>query len=333
VIYGPQPAPTLIDLVNENRLDEAQRTTNEAQAKGLDSTDLRFEIYLLAFLRHDLEGMARELTWATGRQGAEDIIAAGANTAAYFGKLRTARDLSRQAIDSATRTHNGELAAIYATVSALREALLGNTADARRQVAIALKHTPERYTEYRAALVLAYAGDVSRAGGMIDDMAKRFPQDTLVQSVYLPVLRAKLALSRKPSQAVEDLQPATAYEWGTGGLYSIYVRGEAYLAAHRGVDAAAEFQKILDHPGLVINNPIGALARLNLGRAYALEGGVGVGAGFAAPRAGNPRGVSPSADALAKARSAYQDFFTLWKDADPDVPILKQAQSEYAELR
>jgi hypothetical protein len=161
-----------------------------------------------------------------------------------------------------------------------------------------------------AALALAIAGDTVRAETLADDLEKRFPEHTIVQSYYLPTLRAQLALSRSdPSRAIEVLQAAAPYELSSSGaLYPVYVRGKAYLAAHQGADAAAQFQKILDHRGIVVNDPIGALARLQLGRAYTV-----------------------SVDS-AKAKTAYQDFLTLWKDADPDIPILKQAKAEFATL-
>jgi predicted Zn-dependent protease len=171
--------------------------------------------------------------------------------------------------------------------------------------------------QYGAALALALAGDMSRANVLADDLDKRFPEDTLVQFNYLPTTRAQLALIRKDySSAIDTLQTAASYELGvqanigfTGALYPVYVRGQAGLAAHQGNEAAAEFQKILDHRGIVLNEPIGALAHLQLGRAYAMQGDT------------------------TKARAAYQDFLTLWKDADPDIPILKQAKAEYAKLQ
>jgi eukaryotic-like serine/threonine-protein kinase len=170
--------------------------------------------------------------------------------------------------------------------------------------------------QFSAALGFAYAGDYKQAQALADDLDKRFPESTVVQINFLPTLRAKLSLSRgDPSGAIEKLTAAAPYELGRCGnyewtvLYAIYVRGEAYLAAHQGREAAAEFQKVLDHRGIVLNSPLGALAQLQIGRAYAMQG------------------------ETAKAKVAYQDFLTLWKDADPDIPVLVAAKSEYAKLQ
>jgi len=203
-------------------------------------------------------------------------------------------------------------------VSALREALFDNAGRSGQRVEAAKKLSTGRDINYGVALALAYAGDTSRAQASADDLGKRFPEDTVVQFNYLPTLRAKLALMRSnPQQALDILRAAAPYELGLPALgfynwpnlYPVYVRGEAYLAAHQGREAAAEFQQILDHRGIVLNEPIGALAHLQLGRAYALQGNT------------------------EKARIAYHDFLTLWKDADPDIPILKQAKAEYAKLQ
>jgi hypothetical protein len=208
----------------------------------------------------------------------------------------------------------------------LREALFGNAVKAHQQLALAKEQPVTRdsidlivaQNDYAVALALAYAGDVTRARALTEDLHKRFSGDTVMQVNYLPTLRAKLALLRSnPQQALDALKVAAPYELGLPAfgfynwpsLYPVYVRGEAYLAAHDGKASVAEFQKILDHRGIVLNEPIGALARLQLGRAYAMLGDSG------------------------KARAAYQDFLTLWKDADPDIPILKQAKTEYAKLQ
>jgi tetratricopeptide (TPR) repeat protein len=211
-------------------------------------------------------------------------------------------------------------------VSALREALFGNADKAHQQAALAKAHPTGRdsidlivaQNDYAMALTLAYAGDANRAQALADDLNKRFPEDTVMQVNYLPTLRAKLALSySRPQEALDILRAAAPYELGLPAfgfynwpnMYPVYVRGEAYLAVQKGKEAATEFQKVLDHRGIVLNEPIGALAHLQLGRAYALQGDT------------------------AKARAAYQDFLTLWKDADPDIPILQQARAECAKLR
>jgi tetratricopeptide (TPR) repeat protein len=225
----------------------------------------------------------------------------------------------QRAISLALQIGHREKAALYETAAAACEAHFGNGAAAKRRALAALKIGTGRDVEYAAAFAFAVAGDSSGAQTLADDLGKRFPEDTPVQFEYLPTLGALLALARnEPLKAIELLQPALAYDFalpGTafaanfGGLYPAYVRGEAYLAAHQGVEAAAEFQKILDHRGVVGADPVGALAHLQLGRAFALLGD------------------------KTKAKTAYQDFLTLWKDADPDIPILQQAKVEYAELR
>ncbi|MFY9530274.1 MAG: protein kinase, partial [Candidatus Acidiferrales bacterium] len=304
--------------LNLNRLEEARATAEEAQAKQLDSPILRVGLYQLAFLQNDAAGMAQQLTWAAGKSGVEDVLLAlEADTAAYSGRLGEARDFSRRAAASAERAEEKETAASYEADAALREAFFGNAAEARQRAAAALGLSTGRDVKHGAALALALAGDAARAQALGDDLAKRFPEDTVVQFNYLPTLHAQLALRRNDaSNAIEALQASAPYELGDPteafnfvSLYPVYVRGEAYLAAHRGSEAAAEFQKILDHRGVVFNEPIGALAHLELGRSYTLQGDTG------------------------KARAAYQDFLTLWKDADPNIPILVVAKSEYAKLK
>jgi eukaryotic-like serine/threonine-protein kinase len=300
-----------------NRLDEARATAADAQAKKLDSPYLRFCLYQLAFLQNDAAVMAQQVTWASGKSGWEDVLAAEeADSAAYFGRLAKARELSRRAVASAERAEEKETAASYEADVALREALFGNAAEARQRAATALRLSIGRDVQYEAALAFALAGDAARAEALADDLAKRFPEDTLVQFNYLPTIHAQGVLLRMDhSKAIEVLQLAASYELGTPtdrvspALYPVYVRGEAYLTAHQGSEAAAEFQKILDHPGVVINEPIGALAHLGLARAYAMQGDT------------------------SKAKAAYQDFLTLWKDADPDIPILIAAKAEYAKLK
>jgi predicted Zn-dependent protease len=221
--------------------------------------------------------------------------------------------MSRKAVDLAQQAQ-AETAALYQAAAAVREALFGNVAEARRSAAAALQLSKGRDVEYGAAFAMALTGDSSRALTLANDLEKRFPENTSVRSTYLPVLRALLG----PANATETLQAAAPYELGVplcwfngtfGALYPVYVRGEAFLAAHQGAQAASEFQKILDHRGIVASDPIGALAHLQLGRAYAVSGD------------------------RVKAKAAYQDFLTLWKDADPDIPILQQAQAEYAKLQ
>ena len=301
-----------------NRLDEARATGEEAQAKSLDSPYLHINLYALSFLQNDAAGMAQQVAWAAGKPGVEDALLAGeADTAAYSGRLAKARGFSRQAMASAERAGEKETAAGYEADAAVREALFGNEAEARQRAAAVLALSTGRDVQYGAALALALAGDAHRAQALADDLGKRFPGDTIVQFNYLPTIRAQFALERNDtSRAIEALQAATPYELGlpgtgsfTPGLYSVYVRGDAYLAGHQGIEAATEFQKILGHRGVVQNESIGALAHLGLARAYVLQRDTG------------------------KASAAYQDFLTLWKDGDPDIPILKQAKAEYAKLQ
>jgi len=295
-----------------NQLEQARIAAQEAQAKNLDSPDLHFTSYAFAFVRNDPGGMAREVAWAAGKLGMEDVIIAdAAGTAAYHGQFGKARDLSRHAIASAERAGKKETTASYEAEGALSEALVGNTGQVRNFAARALANSTDRTVQFAAALALAIAGDTARAQALTLDMGKRFPQDTIVRFNYLPTLEGQLALNqRNPYQAIEALHVAVPYELSqVGALYPAYVRGEAYLAADRGGQAAAEFQKILDHRPIVLWRTIGALAHLGLGRAYALQGDT------------------------ARARTAYEDFLTLWKDADPDIRILKQGKAEYAKLK
>ena len=303
--------------LNLNRLEDARATAEEAQAKKFDSPTLHILMYQLAFLRNDAPRMAQEAAWAEGKPGVEDVLLVyEADTAAYSGQLQAARKLSRRAVASAERAEEKEEAATYEANVALREGLFGTTGEARQQAAAALGLSTGRDVQYQAALALASAQDATRAQPLADDLGKRLPEDTIVQFNYLPTTRAQIDLIHNDfARAVETLQPAAPYELGSPhgvillALYPVYVRGEAYLAVHQGSEAAVEFQKILDHRGIVLNEPIGALAHLQLGRAYAMEGDT------------------------AKARVAYQDFLTLWKDADSDIPILKQAKAEYAKLQ
>ena len=312
MMSGMGYAVLVYEYIELNRLEEARFTAKEAQAKNLDSPDLRLDLYALAFLQNDKEGMTKQVDWAAGKPGIEDILLSfEANTAAYSGRLRKAREFSRWAVDSAERAEEKEVAASHEADAAVREALFGNATEARQRAAGVLALSTGRDVEYAAALALALAGDVGRARTLADDLAKRFPEDTFVWFGYLPTIHAQLALDRNDaSKATEALQAAAPYELGYSfALYPAYVRGAAYLAGQHGSEAAVEFQKILDHRGIVGNSPISALALLQIGRAYAMQGDT------------------------AKARTAYQDFLTLWKDADPDVPILKEAKAEYAKLK
>jgi eukaryotic-like serine/threonine-protein kinase len=307
----------LSSYVQVNRLDEARAAAKEAQAHNLDNPSIHLNLYLIDFLQHDAAGMEREAAGLMGKPGFEDsMLGAESDTAAYSGQFAKARELTRRASESAQRADEKETAAAYEAEGAAREALVGNISQAKQQGQTALTLSPGRDVEAVSAVALGLAGEAAQATRLADDLAKRFPEDTIVRLEYLPMIHASVALQgRSAAKAIEALAPAAPYELGSPAqaiafaLYPVYLRGEAYLAAHQGNAAAAEFQKILDHAGVVQNEPIGALAHLGIGRAYAL-----------------------SRDA-AKARSKYQDFLTLWKDADPDIPILKQAKAEYAKLQ
>jgi eukaryotic-like serine/threonine-protein kinase len=301
------------------RLPEAEHALQRASRRNLEIPNFLFARYEMAFLKGDEAGMEREVALAQGKSGVEDEISAEEACAlAYSGHLQDARRMSRRAVDLAQQAGQRERAALFEAGTALREAFLGNAPAAKRSAAAALELSNDRGVEYGAAFALALAGDSVRSRTLADDLERRFPEDTSVQFSYLAALRAQLELNHQPSKAIEQLQKAAPQELSEtrssihgffGALYPVYVRGEAYLAARQGAEAAAEFQKILDHRGIVISDPIGALARLQIGRAFALAGD------------------------KTKAKRSYQDFLALWKDADTDIPILKQAQAEFNRLQ
>ncbi len=300
-----------------NRPDDAKAMFEQALAHNLDSGSMRWQMYYLAFLRGDSAQMAQQLAWGVGKPGAEDpLLSAQSDTEAYYGRLTKARDYSRRAVDSATRADSKETAALWQANAAVREAEFGNAGAAKQDVSEALALVPGRDVKVLSALALARAGDVARAKAMVEQLEKSDPLNTVLKLYWLPTLKAAIELqSGNSAQAIVSLEAAAPYEFGQppplqeGTMYPAYLRGEAYLAAHNGSAAAGEFQKFLDHGGLVTDFPLGALAHLGLARAYAMQGNT------------------------VKARAAYQDFLTLWKDADPDIPILKQAKAEYAKLQ
>ena len=300
-----------------NRPDDAQKALNEARAVNYEGEVLHWGIYLLAFYRGDAAEMEHQVAWAAGKPGSEDLLLASqADTEAYFGRMVKARDFSRRAVDAAVRANSKETGAFRQVSAALREAEFGNQSEAKQGVAKALGLSPGRDVKLFTALTLARTGDSARARALADELEKAQPSDTMLKVYWLPTIRAAAELnSHNPAQAIIDLEAAAPYELGQppqlqlGTLYPVYVRGQAQLIAHNGQAAAIEFQKILDHRGVVLNYPLGALAHLGLARAHALSGDT------------------------AKARAAYQDFFALWKDADPDVPILKEAKAEYAKVQ
>ena len=306
-----------------NRFDEAEAVFKQAEVRKLETEGLFSDRYLLAFLKGDAGQMERFASAAMGKRGLEDLLLdAQADTQAWYGKLQNARELARRAIDSAEHNDAKETAASYQTDTAVWEVEAGNKQQARAAADAALKLAPIRDVKAAAALALARAGDAAGAEKLADELDKTFPLDTQVQTFWLPTIRAAIALERKdPNRAVEVLKQASAIELGSISpvMTPVYMRGQAYLALADGNRAALEFQKFIDHRGVAGNALWSALARLGLARAYALQAQSAQGTGAEAARA--------------KARAAYQDFLTLWKDADPDIPILKEAKAEYAKLQ
>ncbi len=298
-----------------DQLREAGKVLDEAAAHHLATDQLSLNRYLLAFVSDDAKQMQQLVAAAAGKPGEEDVLyATHADTEVYYGHLSKAREWTRRALDSAR--HNGDLetAASYAVDASLQEAELGNADRARQDINAGLKLASNRELQIVAALTLARIGDAARAQTISDDLRKRLPADMLLNNYWLPTIQASMELHHgNAARALELLQPVSPYElstdlWG-GVLYPAYVRGEAYLAAHDGQAAATEFQKIISRRAFVANRLVGALAHLGLARAYALS------------------------EDNAKSRASYQDLFALWRDADPDIPILKQARAEYARLQ
>jgi serine/threonine protein kinase/Tfp pilus assembly protein PilF len=304
---------------NLNRLDDARAAYQKMLENKLDYPDAHAYVYGVAVVQRDAAEMGRQVAWAAGQVGIEGILLAEqADTEAFHGRLGEAREFFRRAIELAKRAEMKETAALWEMNGALLEAEFGNWQVARRDAALALALASNRDLRTLAALVLARAGDAAQAQEMSNDLARRYPVDTLVNGYWLPTIRAAIELDyNNPAEAIRLLQGAASYELAAGlytaewaaPLHPVYVRGEAYLLLHQGKKAVAEYQKFLDHWGAVRNLPPGGLARLGLARAHAMQG------------------------EAAKARTAYQDFLTVWKDGDPDIPILKQANAEYAKLQ
>ena len=299
-----------------NRLNEAEAAFKQAEERRLENELLLTNRYGLAFLKGDAAQMAQLVSAAMGKPGAEDLLlATQADTEGWYGRLKNAYELTGRAMDSAQHNDAKETAAAYQAAAALREVEAGNREQARAEANAALKLAPNRDVRAVGALALARAGDTAGAEKLAAELDKAFPLGTLIQRYWLPTVRAGVALERQdPNRAIELLKVASTVEFGLPTQLTIllcpaYLRGEAYLMLQDGNRAAEEFQKFIDHRGLVMNFPWGALARLGLARAYALQGNT------------------------AKARAAYRDFLTLWKDADPDIPILKEAKAEYAMLK
>ena len=301
--------------IAQNRFDDARTVLQKALDKKMDAFLIRQNLYLLAFLQGDTGEMERDVAWAAGRPGEEDaMLSMQSDTEAYYGRLSSARDFSRRAVDAAVRADSKETAALWQANGALREAEFGNLAEARQKVDAALAVSTGRDVKVLSAMTLARAGDAERARKIVEQLEKSEAGNTLLKLYWLPTIQAAIDLDGgHSSQAIIDLEAAAPYDLGgplpISGMYPVYVRGLAYLAEHNGNSAAGEFQRILDHRGIVLNLPLGALAHLQLGRAYAMAGDT------------------------AKAKAAYQDFFNVWNGADPDIPILKDAKAEFSKMK
>ena len=310
---GSHDAQSYANLVNAyvslNKPDEANAVAAQAMAQNLDSSALRLYLYDAAALQHNSAGMQMQLTWASGEPEIEDdFLNNQANNLASSGQVARARDLTRRATDAATRADEKETAAGYELDEAQREAEFGNDTEARRSAETALSWAGDRDTKYAAALALALSGAADRAQSLASQLDKGFPDDTVVQYLYRPTIRGAIGVKQKdPGRSLQVLEAALPYELGlAAGLLPAYVRGLAYLEARDGEKAGSEFQKIIDHPGVVVNLPIGTLARLQMARAYLMQG------------------------RTSQAKTAYEDFLNQWKDADQDTPILRDAKAEYA---
>ena len=302
--------------VNLNRFDEARSVLDEAQARKLEHELIPWLSYLLAFLQDDSRGMEKWGLPSSVREGTEDFLfSSRSDTEAFHGRVRSARDLSRRAVDAALRQGSKEKAAAWQAHAALREAEFGNSARAREKATTALAMMSGKDVQTVAALALARAGDETRAEAIVKDLNRRFPTDTLLNRYWLPSIRAAIEIDRKrPARAIEALQVTEPYELGgepinLDTLYPVYLRGLAYVMDRKGTAAAAEFQKILDHKGRVANCSIGVLVHLQVAKAYALAGDT------------------------AKARVAVQHFLAFWKDADPGSSILREAKIENSRLQ
>jgi tetratricopeptide (TPR) repeat protein len=321
------------DLANSllalRRFDEARQTIQQVQARKLDDFVAHNVLYALAFVRGDSSAMAEQQQWFAGKPEENFGLSLASDTEAYAGDLRKARELTKRSVDSAIRADSKETGAIWLENAALREAAFGQLTDATQAAGEGLKLVPaSQGVEVEAALAYAMAGDTARAESLVQDLNKRYALDTQMQSLWVPAIQAQLALTRKnPAAAITTLQPALPpIEYGQilfvtnlSCLYPTYIRGEALMASGQGKEAGIEFQKILDHSGIVWNCWTGALAHLGMARANALQARTSQGAAADAARV--------------RALAAYKDFLHLWKAADPDIPILKEAKAEYAKLQ
>jgi tetratricopeptide (TPR) repeat protein len=302
--------------INLNRLEEAQATFDQALAHKLDGGGLRQEMYQLAFVRGDTALMEQQVAWGAGKPGEEDpVLSFQSDTEAYYGRLGRAREFSRRAVDSAVRASSNETAALWQANSSLREAEFGEQEQAKQRAKAALALSRGRDVKVVAALALARCGDSAATRVLVEALEKSYPTNTMLNLYWLPSINGAIELNmNNSSRAIELLEAAAPYEMGGppplgGAFFPVYLRGQAYLQANNGIAAANEFQKLLHNSGIVANSVTAPLARLGLARAYEMQGD------------------------MTKAKAAYQDFLTLWKDADPDVPIFIAAKAEYAKLK
>ncbi len=305
---GQSYANLVSAYISLNDANSANAVAEEAKSRNLDSSTLRLYEYDLAYLQHNADAMQKQASWAAGEPGVEDAFLDDEATAlGAIGQIAHARELTARAVDAARHVDERETAAGYELNAAQRDAEFGMDADAQHSAERALALAKSRDTEYAAAFVFGFSGATTKAQALAAELDRDYPSDTLVQRIYLPAIRAALAIRQnKAADALQALQPSQPYELGVGGeLLPVYLRGLACLEAHDGAKAVIEFQKILDHPGVVLNAPIGPLAHLQMGRAYRLQG------------------------SAAQARAAYEVFFRQWKNADSDIPILRAARSEY----
>jgi len=320
---APDSGPSYDNLIEGyialGRLDEAKAVGHRALDRGLEPQFLRDDLYLIAFLEGDTEEMKRQFDAAAGKAGVEDILLSHeSDTQAFYGRLVRAREFSAKAVQSSLRNDAKETAAQWQLDSALREAEFGNAERARQEVKVALATASTRDVHTMAALTLAAVGDGARASALADQLQSQYPLNTTLNHYWLPVIRGYIELrASRPQQALRLLEEVAPYDLAfplpqyaeAGTLYPPYVRGQVYLGLRQGKQAAAEFQKLIDHRTIVTNYPLASLARLGLARSYTLQRDT------------------------PKAKTAYQDFLGLWKDADPNIPILKQAEAEYAKLQ
>jgi tetratricopeptide (TPR) repeat protein len=293
-----------------DRFDEAREYCNQALSLNPDSQGVHGNLFGIGVVQSDGALMKQQLDWASGR--ADEYLAFywQAQAAAFSGRWREASGFSRRAIDLAEGNDKKQLAAQFAAEAALVAATCDHCQQARADISNALALARDVNSLFTAGCALALCGEVGQAESLASELSARYPKGTYINAINLPVIRAAIALKRRnPDEAIQLLQKASTYNGGTGGFWPAYLRGQAYLLKRAGTEAAAEFQKILDHRGWDPTSPLFPLAHLGLARAAALQGDT------------------------AKARKSYQDFFALWKDADADLPILIEAKKEYAGLK